>query len=316
MLPLDPLPVFSSSVLREGIVPVQYIQDTCDYLSMRWQGSPPHTVAVPVMFHSITRDGRNLAAAHDIYQSQFDVFVQYARRLGFTTITTVQLEGFLYRNELIPERSMILIVDDRRPGVIQDNFLPVLRENQWTVTLGWISDSNPPLLWERMEWLHSTGLLDVQAHGFRHKYIQPGMSEDEVREEISASIPVIEGHFGGRPRAYIWPGGNYTAEAVQIAREAGYTLGFTVESPMPLRFNWIPQSPKAVEAGDPLMLLPRAWSSEVNLKLDRAVKVADEARAFAINNYALEADWYARVCGGELPPLSSMYPEAEAPVSP
>jgi peptidoglycan/xylan/chitin deacetylase (PgdA/CDA1 family) len=306
---LEPLPFFNSPVLRGGVIPQTYIADTCEYLRMRWSGSPPHTVVVPVMFHSIVRDTRSISAAQDISETQFESFVRYASRLGFTTITTAQLEAFLYTNAAIPERSMLLIVDDRRPGVIQDNFLPVLKANNWTVTSGWISAENGPLLWERMESLHATGYLDMQAHGYRHIYIQPEMSEEELREEISASIPILEQHFGERPRAYIWPGGNYTPLAVQIARQAGYTLGFTVHSPMPVRFNWIPQVPEAAVVGDPLMLLPRAWSSEVNNKLDKALIVSEEARAFAIENYALEAAWYQVGCGGELPALSSIYPE-------
>jgi peptidoglycan/xylan/chitin deacetylase (PgdA/CDA1 family) len=260
------------------------------------------------MFHSITRDGRPLAANHDVHESDFAAFVKYARRLNFTTITTAQLEDFLYRNAPIPERSMILIVDDRRPGVIEDNFLPVLKANNWTVTLAWISADNGSLLWERMRYLNETGYLDVQAHGYRHLYLREELSEAEIQEEISASIPVLEEQFGQRPRAYVWPGGRYTPRAVEIARQAGFSLGFTVNSPMPVGYNWIPLGPDAAAIGDPLMLLPRAWSSEVNNKLDKAVKVSEEARAFAVENYPLEAGWYRAVCGRELPPLETVYP--------
>jgi peptidoglycan/xylan/chitin deacetylase (PgdA/CDA1 family) len=310
---LDPLLVFTSSILRKEVVPQGYLDDECVSMKLRWSGSPPHTVVVPIMFHSIVKDGRTVQASHDISEAQFADFVQYAQGLGFNTITTAQLEDFLYQNAPIPERSMILIVDDRRPGVIRDHFLPILIENNWTVTLGWISAGNGPGLWAQMEDLNETGYLDIQAHGYHHKYITSTMPEEEIWEEISSSIPLLEEHFREGPRAYIWPGGNYTSLAIQIAREAGYRLGFTVHSPVPIRFNWIPLVPASVEMNDPLMVLPRAWSNEANYKLNQALKVAEEAKAFAIDNYDREAAWFRSVCRAELPPLDIFYPDTDTP---
>jgi ATP/maltotriose-dependent transcriptional regulator MalT len=51
---------------------------------------------------------------------------------------------------------------------------------------------------------------------------------------------------------------------------------------------------------DPLMVLPRAWSSAVNVNLDEAVKISEQAAAFAKQNYPIEAAWYSTYCGGEI----------------
>lgn len=317
---LTPIPpdVFTTTVLRNGILPQTYLADACENMRLRWspQGSPPDTVVVPIMFHSIVKSGRPLTANHDISEQQFRDFVDYAKYLGYETITTAEFDAFLHENAPIPPRSMLLIVDDRRPGVVQDHFLPVLRANNWTVTLGWISAGNGPGLWAQMEGLNETGLLDVQSHGFRHLYINSEMDENEIREEITASISILEEHFGRRPLAYVWPGGNYSPLAVEIARDAGYRLGFTVHSPMPVMFNWVPLVPEAQEIGDPLMVLPRAWSPEANLKLDQAIQVAEQARLFAIENYPAEAAWYRAACGDELPPLEVFYPDPPPATNP
>jgi peptidoglycan/xylan/chitin deacetylase (PgdA/CDA1 family) len=314
-LPARPPPespaFFNSPTLRREVAPQEYISDQCEALRMRWdpEGSPPHTIVVPIMFHSITKSGRTPTSNQDITEKQFAQFVDYARYQGFETITTHQLDEFLYHNARIPPRSMLLILDDRRPGVVEEHFMPVLVKNNWTVTLAWISADNGPGLWARMEELHDTGHLDVQSHGYRHMYLKAEMPIEEVQEEILAPVEIIEAHFGERPLAYIWPGGNYNIQAVQVAREAGYRLGFTVHSPMPLRFNWIPLVAASQEIGDPLMVLPRAWSYEANLKLDQAVTISQQAREFAIENYAREAEWYRYTCGEALPPLSATYPE-------
>ena len=290
-------------VLRLGILPSAYIADTCEYLRLRWAegSSPPGTVVVPVMFHSIVQPGTKITDPKEITMEQFAAFVQYAQYLGFETITTAQLINFLYFNAPIPPRSMILIVDDRRPGLLEEHFMPILEANDWTVTSAYIADPGSfEWAWEWMDRLYERGLLDVQSHGYTGQlYIVPDTTEAEIQNEIWNSTTVLEERFGQRPLAFIWPGGNFTALSVQVARQGGYQLGFTAYSRGPLLFNWIPLGAEEQAVGDPLMVLPRAWSNSVNLNLDEAVKVSEQATAFAQENYRVEMGWYEQYCPGE-----------------
>jgi hypothetical protein len=233
-------------------------------------------------------------------------FVDYARSLGFETITTRELLGFLQDNTKIPLLSMILIVDDRRPGLIQEWFMPVLEQNNWTVTSAYIADPNSfNWAWELMDRLYTSGRMEVQSHGYSGQlYILPDTPVDQIQNEIWNSTPVLEEHFSDRPIAFIWPGGNFTPDSVQIAGEGGYELGFTVYSRGPLMFNWIPLGEEERAVNNPLMVLPRSWSNSVNVNLDEAVKVSEQAAAYAEENYSTEAAWYKAYCGGEL----SSYP--------
>lgn len=310
-----PLSLFSSSVIRPGIAPSAYITDTCQYLALRWSstGSPPGTVVIPVMFHGIRESGKPINDNVTISADDFHNFIQYARELGFETITTAQLAGFLYRNERIPARSLIMIVDDRRPGTVENHFLPILAEFRWTVTLGWISADVDESLWQRMEDLFATGLIDVQSHGYYHRYINAYLPEEQAHQEIYEPIKVLEDHFGQRPLAIVWPGGNFTPQVVQMARQAGYKLGFTANSRGPLLFNWIPLGEKEREVNDPLMVLPRGWSTALGVNLNIAVQVSDQARAEAVARYPEEAAYYRTYCGGELPALESVLPLTPVP---
>ncbi|MEX1071996.1 MAG: polysaccharide deacetylase family protein, partial [Anaerolineales bacterium] len=154
--------------------------------------------------------------------------------------------------------------------------------------------------------INETGYFDVQSHGLNHIYLNESTTEEEVREEIEGGIPILIEHFGQRPLAYIWPGGNYTELAVDIAREAGFELGFTVHSRGPVMFNWIPQGEQERGIGDPLMTLPRFWDSAALLNLEQTVEIGDAAREFARENYEAEAAWYSASCGGELPALDEV----------
>jgi hypothetical protein len=300
-----PLALFETKVLRQGVLPATYLEDNCSYLHMRWSvdGSQPGTVVVPIMFHSITNDDTPLSDPNkDITGEQFINFVDYARSLGFKTITTQQLLNFLTDNTPIPTRSMMIIVDDRRPGLIRDWLMPVLQENDWTTTAAYIADPNSlQWAWDLMEQLYTTGRLDVQSHGYTGQlYIVPDTPIEKIQNEIWSSTQVLEDHFGVRPIAFIWPGGNFTPLSVRVAREGGYELGFSAYSRGPLMFNWIPLGQEERAVNDPLMVLPRAWSSAANVNLDEAVKVSEQAAAYAEANFPVEAAWYQTYCGGEL----------------
>ena len=86
--------------------------DTCQYLSNRWgeDKSEPGTIVVPVMYHSVRKSGRPLVDEMQVSQEYFEYTMDYAKKMGFETITTEELVGFLYNNEPIPTLSMILII--------------------------------------------------------------------------------------------------------------------------------------------------------------------------------------------------------------
>lgn len=305
------LPLFTTKLIRPGVELQSYLTDVCEYLRLRWspEGSLPGTVVVPVMFHSIRGDGKPVGEGNttDITSEQFQSFVRYAKQSGFETITTVQLNDFLRNNARIPSHSLLMIVDDRHAGTVEDFFLPILEENDWTVTLGWIIGDTNDALCGRMERLNATGRLDVQSHGYNHRYITDQTPEDETRQEIFDPIPILEQHFGQQPVAFIWRGGNFTTRSVQLAHEAGYQLGFTAFSRGPLMFNWIPQGAEEQAVGDPLMTIPHFWSPDLTVSLDVGIKISEAARAEAAQRYPQEADYYRTYCGGE---LLSLNPEA------
>jgi peptidoglycan/xylan/chitin deacetylase (PgdA/CDA1 family) len=196
--------------------------------------------------------------------------------------------------------------------VVREHFLPVLQAEDWTLTLAYIADPNS-MGWamdEVQRMAAESGRLDVQSHGYSGQlYITDATSTDEVQAEIWDSTPVLEARFGLRPLAFIWPGGNFNALAVQIARQGGYQLGFTAYSRGPVLFNWVPQGQPEQAVADPLMLLPRAWSNSVNVNLAEAVAISQQAVDFARQAYPQEAAYYRTYCGGQLPPLADILGE-------
>jgi len=273
----------------------------CDYLENRWgEGkSEPGTIVVPFMFHSVAKPGREITDHTTISMERFEYFMTRAKELGFSTITTQELIGFLYQNEKIPQRSLLLIQDDRSPGVTE-SFMPYLEEYDWTLTLAWpTTDLTSDDLWARMESLAESGRLDVQSHGHDHIYIQDYTPLEEIEEEIYKPIEVIQDHFGSKPEAIIWPGGNFTIESIAMAEEAGFKLGFSVYSNGPIMYNWIPLREEQIIMNAPLMVLPRYWSPDADVALMHALSVSQDLIDYAESMKQEELNYLSTYCQPE-----------------
>jgi hypothetical protein len=312
--------VFTAAGLNHNDTPHNYIKDTCQYLKMRWDpnNSVPGTIVLPIMIHSIT--GGNIISVDQISHTTFEFIMRDLHDQGFETIKAAQLADFLEKNAKIPPRSMILIVDDRkRAENFEINFRPYYSKYGWTVTNAWISIPEPDPLWAEHAQLIKEGWVDYQAHGVVHNVNITNESSDEfIKNELYGSIERIEKFTGKKPVAYIWPGGSFTKHAAEIARQAGYRIGFTINPRGPIMFNWIPQGDTVDEGrpsyipegpvGDPLMTLPRYWDTDIRSHIDEVRQIGKDAATQAQQDRATELEYYDIVCKPVLGPIPTQAP--------
>ena len=318
-LPLTPpaLPAaFTSSALNPLDTPHAYINDECQYLKAKWSSTnaAPGTIVVTIMFHGIEKSGvtdPNQISVHD-----FNQLMNSLHNQNFTAISMQQMMNFMYTNAKIPQRSILLIQDDRHPAQnFTDHFLPYYKQWGWPVTNGWISafGGSDPVLPENVA-LSKQGWISYQAHGVIHNIIiTPDSTDDFMLSELQGSINNIQKYFGTTPIAYIWPGGGFTPKAVQLARQVGYKLGFTINPRGPVMFNWAPQADQVDSqrpllipegpAGDPLMTQPRIWDVDAQQHIGTFAAMGDAAAAYALQNKAVEMQYYNIVCAAKDGPI-------------
>ncbi len=312
--------VFQTALQNPVDMPHTYIANTCQYLQDKWSSnnSAPGTVVIPVMFHSIMAPG-DTVSANQISQAQFTQLMGGLESRGFKAITMAQLAAFLYHNDKIPARSVILIVDDRHHAAyFNQYFLPWWQGDHWPVVNAWISaarDSLDAALWVEQETLNSQGWVDYEAHGVVHNTpMWPGVSDAYIMGELQGSIDAFKLHFNKVPLAIIWPGGGFSARSIQLARQLNYQLGFTVNARGPLMYNWVPLGDQITPVhgstwqpegpmNDPLMVLPRYWDTDALKHLDDIVKLSQDAAAYAQQNQATEKEYYDILCAPTLGPL-------------
>jgi hypothetical protein len=306
---------FTTSLLNGGGAPHTYIQDSCEYLKQKWTStnSPPGTIAMVIMFHTISKD--TATAANEISSQDFKKLMNDLHDAGFQAIYMQELADFLYSNAKIPERSVLLIQDDRHAAQnFTDHFLQYFQDWGWPVINGWISTPlNTADLWQQQETLAAQGWVDYQAHGVQHLPIDSSSSDTYILGELQGSVDAFQQHFHKSPIAFIWPGGGFTPHAVELARSVGYKLGFTVNPRGPLMYNWIPLAdqqnpaqPLAIAEGpvnDPLMVLPRYWDTDARAHIDEVRQIGNAAAAYAESQKANELEYYDILCAPNYGPM-------------
>lgn len=313
---------YQTSFLKPEDLPRSYVTDSCQYLKNKWDStkSTPGTVVMIIMHHRIDKDATTSnAASTTIAGSELKKLMNDLHELGFQAINMQQMADFMYDNSKIPQRSVLLIVDDRgHPDKYDTWFRPYYEKWGWPIVNAYIGkDIGDPFdntLWQENAALSTEGWIDYQAHGYFHEVpISDGSTDDFITAEMNGAITSIQKYFNKTPIAYIWPGGGFSKRAVEIGTQLGYKLGFTVNPRGPVMYNWIPQAdtynasnPLAIPetpAGNPLMTLPRYIDINARDNIGTVIAIGDEAMAYAEQNKATELEYYDIVCAPTYGPI-------------
>lgn len=300
---------FTTTLLNPLDTPHSYIQDTCQTLKSKWDpnNAAPGTVVMPIMIHGISKG--DPGKPQDMSVAEFKKLMNDLKDQGFTAINTQQLFDFLDHNAKIPQRSVLLLQDDRHTAQnFNEIFRPYWEKWNWPVVNAWINagdDTGRIYLPENVA-LSNEGWVDYQSHGVMHQPIELGSSDDFIHSELYGSMAAMQTNFNKTPLAYIWAGGGFTPKSVKVARQAGYKLGFTINPRGPLMFNWIPLTdqedpmrPSYIPEGpanDPLLTLPRYWNTDARAHLDTVRNIGDEAAVYAEKIKATELEYYDILC--------------------
>jgi hypothetical protein len=306
---------FVASQLNPLDTPHTYVEDTCQYLYDKWNSNnaTPGTIAMVIMFHGITQE--KAERTHDVSKQDFKKMMDDLKEQGFEAITAPQLADFLDHNAKIPARSVVLIQDDRHFAEnFNEHFRPYWDKWHWPVINAYIAKDERPDLWAENAALSAEGWVDYEAHGVIHNENMSDNSTDEfITGELQGAITNMQKYFNKTPVAIIWPGGGFGVRPVQMARQYGYRLGFTINPRGPIMYNWIPLADQQDPArpiyqaegyvNDPRMVLPRYWPNQVESNMDVVRNIGNDAAAYAEQNKATELEYYDIMCAPTLGPM-------------
>lgn len=301
--------VYQTDLLNSLDTPHEYEEDACVAIKNRWgKGkATPGTVVMAIMYHGIVK-GDTVQQDNAVTVDQHKQLIRNLHDQGFTAINTEQFIAFMEDNSWIPERSVLLIVDDRHTEQnYVEHFQEYYDEWGWPVINAWISaEGTSQALWDENAHAEETGLVDHQSHGVVHNINMGDDSSDEfLIGELKGSVDAIQEHFHKTPRAIIWPGGGFGARPIEIAKEYGYKVGFTTHPRGPVMYNWVPlcdvndaTRPYYKMDGnmDPLFVIPRYWDTDASQHVDTVRQIGKAAKEYYNSTRATELEYYDIVC--------------------
>lgn len=192
---------------------------------------------VPILcYHSFREKCRTpLCISREAFERQ----MAYLKKHEYRVITLRELSGFLRYGHGLPRRAVVITFDDGYRS-FYDIAYPILKKYDYRATLfvytDFISSSKSALTWEQLRSLQADG-FEIGAHGVSHSDLTQRRSDENeaayverIEREIAGAKAIIDEKLGQNTAYIAFPYGGYNQQILRLCEQAGYTLGFSVES--------------------------------------------------------------------------------------
>lgn len=192
-------------------------------------GAPGKSGATVLIYH---RFGEDKYPTTNIGVARFREQLEYLKNNAYTVIPLQQLLQSLRQGTKLPERSVVITIDDGYRSVYE-NAWPVLRDYGYPFTVFLYVKATENKHWNYMNWdqvkeMKAAG-VDFQNHGFAHDhmaFIPAGMDLDEyrawMRTDLAVSARIFTERLAERPRYFAVPYGEYNKDLLDEVRSLGY----------------------------------------------------------------------------------------------
>ncbi len=168
----------------------------------------------------------------------FDNQMKYLKTNGYKTITQEELISFLdYRNS-IPEKSIMITIDDGYRSIYRTAY-PILKKYGFTATLFVYTDfvgvCKNAITWEQLREMKSNG-FSIGSHTLSHADLtkqMPGETDEDFRvrimKELRVSKQIIDKKLNQDTISLAFPYGSYNEEVLNFTKSCGYKIGVSVK---------------------------------------------------------------------------------------
>ena len=173
-----------------------------------------------------------------VTRRDFEQQMQFLSDNGYTVISLDELFDFLDYKEALPEKAVVITIDDGWQGVYTVAY-PVLQRFGYPATLfvytDLINGNRKTLSWQQVAELEKGG-IDIQGHTKTHRNLNKIKSAEsfqqyagEIEKEISASTRTIKEKIGKDVTYLAYPYGDTNNIVVAYLQKKGYRGAFTVK---------------------------------------------------------------------------------------
>ena len=191
---------------------------------------------VPILCYH--RFAENCKSSNCMPAHVFEGQMRYLKENNYRVITLGEFCDFLQYRHSLPERSVVITIDDGYRSVY-DIAYPILNEFGFKATLfiytDYVGISKGAITWDQLREMKARG-FEVGGHTVTHcDLTKAEEGEDDqaylerIRRELMVSKQIIDEELKQDTVYLAYPYSNYNQRVLHIAEEAGYKLGLTVE---------------------------------------------------------------------------------------
>jgi len=197
--------------------------------------TPERYQTVPVLtYHQFAEKSTNrMTVSREAFEAQMNLL----KVKGFQVITLAQLVDFVEFRGQLPEKSVVITIDDGWRSTYDIAF-PILRKYGYPATLfvytQLITGGAKTLSWEQVREMSSQG-IDVECHTISHRNLALPQGQESpeqyfgtIAREIAESTRTIEQKLGKRPTFMAYPYGDTNGLAITLLKRQGFRAGLTV----------------------------------------------------------------------------------------
>lgn len=181
---------------------------------------------IPVlMYHSVMYEkGNELRIPKEKFYEQ----MKYLKDNGYTTLTLDELYDFLVNSKPVPDKSIVITLDD---GYVDNytNAYPVLKEFGFKATIFVITctvDTDSSYLTSgELKELEANG-IQIEGHTVKHDELNKLPYSAQLKT-LTDSKKFLDNLLNKDVKYMAYPFGNYNADTIKAAKEAGYKMIFT-----------------------------------------------------------------------------------------
>ena len=184
--------------------------------------------SIPVlMYHSIDYEKGNELR---LPKEQFKEQMKYLKDNGYTTLTLNELYNFLEKNKPIPEKSIVITLDD---GYVDNytNAYPILKELGFNATVFVVTSNidkdKRTLTSKQIKEMDEAG-IQIASHTYNHDKLDD-LSYEKQLQTMKKSKDDLEKILNHKVDFIAYPYGKWNEESIKAAKDAGYKMALTTQ---------------------------------------------------------------------------------------
>lgn len=186
-------------------------------------------IKIPILiYHNFRTPIPYEADTYKLFSSQenFDENVKTLLDAGYTFITLEDLYQYNKGQIGLPEKVMIITIDDGQVGCYTDAF-PVLKKYQVPATIFIVNQlvgTEDYFSWEQAKEMYDTGLVKIHCHGYRHSEYS-SVGKEKLVSDYTKSHQEIEEHMGEKiQKIMAYPAGKSSESTIKWLKEIGFEI--------------------------------------------------------------------------------------------